>query len=346
MNRYVIIGAGAIGGTLAAAGSAAGLPITVIARGAHADVIAAEGLRLRTPSETITARPQLARAPEEVELHSGDVLVLATKTHQALAALPEWADRPVTGASGTVAGTAGELLPIVLLLNGAEAARQAPRHFRSVAAATVWMPALFLSPGEVITRMQPDHGAFFAGPVTADAQAVEAAVQFAADARRAGFATASLSSAAELWPHIWGKLLSNLANGLDSILGPGIAYDDLLTALKAEAKAVYAAAGIEHVGSSPKAFGLSERIQVGEVPGVETFASSSWQSLARGTGTIETDYLGGEIVRLGHTVGSPVGGNAFVTRWCRALAAGGDLGGQIPADPQDRLQVLQRILLS
>ena len=146
MNRYVIIGAGAIGGTLAAAGCDAGLSITVIARGEHADAIAAGGLAMRTPSGTITARPELARSPEEVELRTGDVLVLATKTNQALTALPQWADRPVTGASGTVIGTAGELLPIVLLLNGTEAARQAPRHFRTVVAATVWMPALFLSP--------------------------------------------------------------------------------------------------------------------------------------------------------------------------------------------------------
>ncbi|PMB98171.1 ketopantoate reductase family protein [Brevibacterium luteolum] len=345
MNRYVIIGAGAIGGTLAAAGSDAGLSITVIARGEHADAIAAGGLAMRTPSGNITARPELARSPEEVELRTGDVLVLATKTNQALTALPQWADRPVTGASGTVIGTAGELLPIVLLLNGTEAARQAPRHFRTVVAATVWMPALFLSPGEVITRMQPDHGAYFAGPVTADPEAVATARQFVTDARTAGFAAEALGSADELWPHIWGKLLTNLANGLDSILGPGIEYGELNDALKAEAKAVYAAAGIDHVGSSPKAFDIEDRIELGEVAGVEEFASSSWQSLARGTGSIETDYLGGEIVRIGNTLGVPVGKNAFVMRWCRALAAGDDLAGQIPADPQERLAVLRRVIL-
>ena len=84
---------------------------------------------------------------------------------------------------------------------------------------------------------------------------------------------------------------------------------------------------------------------IGEVDGVEEFASSSWQSLARGTGSIETDYLGGEIVRIGNTLGVPVGKNAFVMRWCRALAAGDDLAGQIPADPQERLAVLRRVIL-
>lgn len=127
--------------------------------------------------------------------------------------------------------------------------------------------------------------------------------------------------------------------------GPGIAYGELNEALRTEAKAVYAAAGIEHVGSSPKAFGLEDRIELGEVAGVEEFASSSWQSLARGTGSIETDYLGGEIVRIGNTLGVPVAKNAFVMRWCRALAAGDDLGGQIPADPQERLAVLAGVLL-
>ncbi len=44
-----------------------------------------------------------------------------------------------------------------------------------------------------------------------------------------------------------------------------------------------------------------------EVPGFPRLGGSSWQSIFRGTGDIETDYLNGEIVWLGrcHGVATP-----------------------------------------
>jgi 2-dehydropantoate 2-reductase len=41
---------------------------------------------------------------------------------------------------------------------------------------------------------------------------------------------------------------------------------------------------------------------------------SSWQSLARGTGQIETDHLNGEIVLLGRLHGVPTPANALIQR--------------------------------
>ena len=57
--------------------------------------------------------------------------------------------------------------------------------------------------------------------------------------------------------------------------------------------------------------------------------ASSWQSLARGTGSIEADYLNGEIVLLGrlHGVATPV--NAALQRLAnhgRARAVGRRVG--------------------
>ena len=42
-----------------------------------------------------------------------------------------------------------------------------------------------------------------------------------------------------------------------------------------------------------------------DIGGRRRGGGSSWQSLARGTGTIETDYLNGEIVLLGRLHGVP-----------------------------------------
>ena len=46
-RRYVIVGAGAIGGTVGAVLARAGIPAVLVARGRHAETLAAEGLTLQ-----------------------------------------------------------------------------------------------------------------------------------------------------------------------------------------------------------------------------------------------------------------------------------------------------------
>lgn len=47
--RYVIIGAGAVGGTIGVLLADAGHDVTLVARGAHLDALRERGLTLRTP---------------------------------------------------------------------------------------------------------------------------------------------------------------------------------------------------------------------------------------------------------------------------------------------------------
>jgi 2-dehydropantoate 2-reductase len=47
---------------------------------------------------------------------------------------------------------------------------------------------------------------------------------------------------------------------------------------------------------------------------------SSWQSLKRGLGTIETDFLNGEIVLLGRLNGIPTPANAMLQRLANEAA--------------------------
>ncbi|WP_238450428.1 ketopantoate reductase family protein [Micromonospora sp. 4G55] len=54
--RYVIIGAGAVGGTIGVRLGEAGHDVTLVARGAHLDAIRRDGLTLRTPEGTATWR--------------------------------------------------------------------------------------------------------------------------------------------------------------------------------------------------------------------------------------------------------------------------------------------------
>ncbi len=72
-----------------------------------------------------------------------------------------------------------------------------------------------------------------------------------------------------------------------------------------EAESCYRAAGIAYASESD----VWNRAR-GVLNGVRTLGDSSWQSLARATGSIETDFLNGEIVLLGRLHGVPTPLNA------------------------------------
>jgi 2-dehydropantoate 2-reductase len=64
------------------------------------------------------------------------------------------------------------------------------------------------------------------------------------------------------------------------------------------------------------------------IEGVTRNGGSSWQSLARGAGSIETDYLTGEIVLLSRLHGVPTPASALVQRLANEAAASGERPGQ------------------
>src|SRR5271155_4993903 len=161
-RRYVIVGAGAIGGTVGGALARAGVATVLVARGRHADTLATTGLTLRTPDGIFHTPVSAVSGAEHVRLTSDDVLVFTTKTQQLDAALQEWVDQPVHSSDG-VAGTAGDLLPALTALNGVVAEEKALRYFRRVFGVCVWLPAVPLEPGEVIVRSWPVVGQFHIG---------------------------------------------------------------------------------------------------------------------------------------------------------------------------------------
>ena len=74
-NRYVIVGAGAIGGAVGGRLHQAGRPVVLVARGAHLEVLRRDGLRLRTPTEDVRLEVPAVGGPDELELGVDDVLV-------------------------------------------------------------------------------------------------------------------------------------------------------------------------------------------------------------------------------------------------------------------------------
>lgn len=331
--RYVVIGAGAIGGVLAARlAQRSPHPPVLVARGDNARAVAASGLRLRSPDDDVTVDVDLATGPDDVTLRPDDVLVLATKTHQAQAALLEWVDRPVLGADGATVGTAGDLLPVLTALNGVESERLALRLFRRVVGVCVWLPAVHLAPGEVAVRIGPTSGVFVVGavhsPVTDDDHALLATV--AADWEAASFGVHVVDDVAR-WKYT--KLVANLANAVQALAGPSADVPDVVDLLRAEALAVLDAAGIATATPAEEAVWRGDAFRVRPVAGLpDEVGGSSWQSLVRGTGSIESDYLNGEIALLGRLHGVPTPANAAVQGAARRAAAARLAPGSLTPD--------------
>ncbi|MCT2588911.1 ketopantoate reductase family protein [Streptomyces sp. N2-109] len=292
--RYVIIGAGAIGATIGGRLAEAGREAVLVARGAHAEALRADGLRLTTADGERVHRLSVVTGPADLgELRPDDVLLLTVKTQDAIAALDAWGDAEIAGG-----GTAAQRLPVLCAQNGVESERLALRRFARVYGMCVWLPATFLEPGVVSALCAPLTGMLHLGPAAGGTGRL--AHRIAADLSEAGF-DAPVVEDVMRWKY--GKLLANLANAIQAATGPEPGQEKTALQQRAvrEGEAVFEAAGIAYVSEAEQAAARDGKVQ--PPPGVR--GGSSWQSLARGTGSVEADYLNGEISLLGRLHGVP-----------------------------------------
>ncbi|MFI5915326.1 ketopantoate reductase family protein [Dactylosporangium sp. NPDC051541] len=309
--RIVIIGAGAVGGVVAARLAASGTDVAVVARGPHLAAIREGGLLLREATgDSVHHLPAFA-TPAEVDWRPGDVAVLAVKsnsTEEVLAQLP----RDV---------------PVVCLQNGVANERAALRLFPDVYGICVMLPSAHLEPGVVIAQCHPVPGILDIGriPGSVDARAEE----LAATLVKAGFV-------AEARPDImrrkYTKLLMNLGNAAEALCGRGEGADEAAAYLRAEGEGVLRAAGIEYATSAEDRERRGDILRMVPVAGQVRGGGSTWQSLARGTGTVEADYLNGEIVLLARLHGRPAPANEQARRLVIAAADRGDTPGTMPPE--------------
>jgi len=326
--RYIVIGAGAVGGTIGGCLFQGGHEVVLVARGAHLDALRKDGLRLATPLGTDLLPIPAVGGPAEVRLRPDDVLILATKTQDAATVLAEWAwqplaDVPPGGDGGTAAA---EVVPVVCAQNGVASQRIALRRFRHVYGMYVWLPATHLEPGTVVASGTPLAGLLGVGryPEGADATAKRISADLAAS-RFLSPVTADVMR----WKYA--KLLDNLNNAIEALCGhvqsgfgaaPSSAEAaDLYRLTRGEGTAALAAAGIAYASPEELAEVRGDRIRVEPVNGSARAGGSSWQSLSRATGTIEADFLNGEIVLLGRRFGVPTPVNEALQRLANRAAA-------------------------
>jgi 2-dehydropantoate 2-reductase len=202
--RIAVIGAGAVGGVLAALAARAGHDVIVTARGDHAAAIARDGLALTGAWGASHARiPVVERIEPPV-----DLLILATKVHDSASAL--------------IAAASCDRTPVLVVQNGfggADAVRDALPN-SPVAIGLALFAASLTAPGHVeVTAAAPLV-------IGGDAVAVDRALPLLRE-----WMPADVSTVDDLHGAQWTKLLINQVNALPAITGLSvqdvIAHDGL-----------------------------------------------------------------------------------------------------------------------
>ena len=313
--RFVVYGAGGIGGAVGGRLFEHGHDVVLIARGRHLDAMRAGGLRLADPGGEVTLDVPVAGSPGEVGLGDGDVVLLAMKSQDTQAAVEELATAAPAG------------LPVVCLQNGVENERVVLRRFANVHAVPVMCPTGHLEPGRVEAFSTPVTGILDVGRYPAGVDDVSRAV---ADA----FAASTFASEPRVdvmrWK--WSKLLMNLGNAVEAVCRPGERSRELLDLLRAEGEACLRAAGIDFASAEEDRARRGDLLRMQPVGGNRRGGGSSWQSLARGAGSIESDWLNGEIVLLGRLHGVPTPANELLRRLANEAARAGGAPGTLPVD--------------
>ncbi len=341
--RFIIYGAGGIGCVLGGHLFRAGNEVALVGNARHVDAINTSGLRLVTGDEPFTLRiPAFKLAEELAPFRDDDVVLLCAKSQHTLKCLGQLR---TAGAPHT--------LPIFCCQNSIWNEPLATRVFDHVYGVMIMIPAIFLSPGEVINPISERYGFIDIGCYP---RGVDALCERVADAlTRAGF---SARSHPDVMKPKAAKCLTNLGNAFEALTdgnpmpqaapadarrrvaqGKGDAHT-FLQATRAEAMQVWSAAGIEW--EDPKEFQqrAKERYGVRKIPaGYEQLSkhSSSWQSLARGTGNIEAEQLNGDVVRLGALLGIATPYNALLWRVADEVARSHAAPGKYSADDLMRM---------
>lgn len=320
-RRYVIIGAGAVGATLAVRLREAGRDVVLVARGAQLAALRRGPLTLRTPTSDHTVSLPPAGGPDDVDLLPTDVLVLAVKAHQAQAVLATWAARPVAGLDRF----AGEVIPIVTVQNGLATETAALRGFATVIGASIWVPATFDRPGEVLVYAQAPTGLIWLGRHPGGVDSIVTGV--AGDLHAADFGVQTVTDIPR-WKAA--KLISNVSNAVDVFTATPRDRRAVTEALESEARAAFAAAGIEVADTRSESALDTTTFATAPIADAQPSRRSTWQSLARRADGVETDHLNGEIVLLGrlHGVATPV--NGAITTAITRLVTSGATPGTIP----------------
>ena len=295
--NITVIGAGAIGGHIAAKLAAAGERVTVVARGEHLKAIRERGLILEENGEEIVARVE---ATDRItEAGGADLIVLGVKAHQLA---PIAADVASIVAPATMIMTTQNGIPwwyfykhggphegvrLESVDPGGVIARHLP--IDAVVAAISYQAAEIEGPG--VIRHVEGHRLPLA---EIDGRKTERIAALSELFTRAGFKSPALSDVrTEIWTKLWGNLTFNPVSALSHATLEDICRFPPTRAL--------AAAMMREAQGVGEAFGIRFRLSVDKrIAGAESIGAhktSMLQDIEHGRGT-EIDALLGSVIEL------------------------------------------------
>jgi 2-dehydropantoate 2-reductase len=312
--RFLVLGAGAIGGVVGGRLHQAGHEVTLVARGPHADALASSGLVLESPDERLVLDVAVCAEVGRYRFDDDTVVLLAVKGQDTEAALDALWCAPRSTA-------------VVCMQNGVENERRVLRRFDRTYAMCVMLPASHLAPGVVQAHSAPVTGLLdvgcFPGGLDDRARALAAAL---------GGATFDSRAVEDVMRWKYRKLIMNLMNAAQALCAPDDHMGEIHRLVSGEGEAVLAAAGLAVATTDEDRARRAELMSVRATASGEHRGGSSWQSLARGTGSIEADFLNGEIALLGRLHGTPAPVNARLAALAQAAVHRGDAAGSMAAE--------------
>jgi 2-dehydropantoate 2-reductase len=315
--RFIIYGAGGIGSGIGGHLWRTGHEAVLIGRPGHVGQIREAGLRLITGTDEYRLDVPAVTHPSEISFRPDDGVLLTMKTHDTEAALREL----------RAAGGDPWELPVFCVQNCIANEPIAARYFRRVYGVLIVIPGIYLEEGVVYNPIRGNAGMMDIGlyPRGVDETAEEAAAAL----RKASYE-------ARTHPEVMApkarKLLGNLGNALGAITDGRGDGGPFMAAVRQEGERCLEAEG--HPVESEASFRERCRARRGETAMPEGMRNlgSSWQSLMRRQGSIETDYLNGEIVFLGRKHGIPTPFNALLQRIANEMAAAREPPGKYSAE--------------
>ena len=313
ISRFVIYGAGGIGGVIGGHLAMSGHNVVLIGRPDHMNAVRRQGLRLVTPAGPQVLKVTAVTSPAEVGFQPDDVVLLTMKGQNTEAAMHDL--RAVSSD-----------IPIFCAQNGVRNEEIVAAHFPRVYGVRVNIGAVYMNSGEVVCRRDPP-GWLVIGRYPTGTDAL--AETLAAALRAAGF---YVLVTPDVMPYKWGKLMSNLGNATGAITNDNSREARRITdAAQSEARQILLKAGIrwlshEEITREWPDFGAKPRAAMNTEE-----QSSTWQSLGRRQGSVETEFLNGEIVRVARRLGITAPINDTINRVTQEMAVKRELPGKYTA---------------
>src|ERR1019366_3858321 len=213
-----------------------GADVVLVAPVEHYRAIRDHGLHVESPAGTRVVAVPAVDDVAAAELSAGDVVVLAVKSQHTAEVL------------ASLRAAAPPTISVACAQNGVENERVALRSFANVYGLCVRLPASHLEPGHVRAHRAPVTGILDLGRYPSGVD--ETAVELAAVLRGSGFVAVALPDIMR-WKYT--KLLLNLGNAIEVIVGPDAGGGTLFAQARAEGMACLRGAGIDFASDAEDA---------------------------------------------------------------------------------------------